>query len=230
MFFIWNAIKTALEAPRWRSGQVPHSGKVFCIGCNKTGTTSIGAALESLGYRVGDQQVAERLIGDWARRDFGRIVGYCRSADAFQDVPFSLDDTYQALDEAFPGSKFVLTVRGSADEWFDSLTRFHTRLLRKNRLPTAEDLRSFEYNEPGWMWEAHRAIFLDGADESLLYNREYYKQQYDAHNRAVQKFFKWRRDDLLVLNLGTSDAMVSLCRFLGHELGERRMPHLNKSA
>jgi len=230
MFFIWNAIQTAVEAPRGRSAQSPHNGKVFCIGCNKTGTTSIGVALESLGYRVGDQQVAERLIGDWARRDFRRIVEYCHSADAFQDVPFSLDDTYQALDEAFPGSKFVLTVRGSADEWFDSLTRFHTRLVGKNRLPTAEDLRSFEYNKPGWMWEAHRAIFLGGADESLLYNHEYYKQQYVAHNHAVQKYFRRRRGDLLVLNLGTSNAMDSLCRFLGHERGKRRMPHLNKSA
>lgn len=230
MFFIWNAIKAAVEAPRRQSALSTNATKVFCIGCNKTGTTSIGVALESLGYRLGDQQAAERLMGDWKRRDFRRVIEYCRTADAFQDVPFSLGDTYRALDEAFPRSKFVLTLRNSADEWFDSLTRFHTQIIGKNRLPTAEDLREFQYNEPGWMWEAHRAIFLRNADESLLYNREHYKQQYDAHNRAVHKYFRWRRGDLLVLNLGTSNAMDLLCRFLELERGERRMPHLNKSA
>lgn len=229
MFFIWNAIKTSVTAQRRQSAFARNGAKVFCIGCNKTGTTSIGGALESLGYRLGDQQVAERLLGDWKRRDFGRIIEYCHTADAFQDVPFNLDDTYRALDTAFAGAKFVLTVRNSADEWFDSLMRFHTRLIGKNRLPTAEDLREFQYNEPGWMWEAHRSIFLANADDALLYDREHYQRQYLAHNRAVQEYFRGRRDDLLVLNLGRPDAMDSLCHFLGHERGERRMPHLNKS-
>lgn len=31
------------------------SSKVFCIGRNKTGTTSLGKVLEDLGYRLGDQ-------------------------------------------------------------------------------------------------------------------------------------------------------------------------------
>lgn len=230
MFSIWSAIKSALMVRRGTLGRQRHTGKIFCIGCNKTGTTSIGVALASLGYRVGDQQVAERLIDDWTRRDFTRLIEYCQSADAFQDVPFSLDDTFKAVDEAFPGAKFILTVRDSGDEWFNSLTRFHIQLIGKNRLPTADDLREFAYNEPGWMWKAHRSIFLANADESLLYNREYYKLQYAAHNSAVQKYFRRRRDDLLVLNLGQSEAMDSLCRFLKHERGERQMPHLNRSA
>lgn len=230
MFFVWNALKLAVDAPRWWRGRTPHTGKIFCIGCNKTGTTSIGVALESLGYRLGDQQTAERFVDDWARRDFNQLVEYCDSADAFQDVPFSLADTYKTLDRAFPGSKFVLTVRDSADQWFDSMTRFHTKLLAKGRLPTADDLREFQYNEPGWMWKAHQLIFLPDADEALLYNRPHYKRQYEAHNRAVKAYFRWRPADLLVLNLRRHEAMDSLCRFLGFERGERVMPHLNKSA
>src|SRR5207248_6822925 len=115
--------------------------KVFCIGQNKTGTTSMAAALAQLGYKVGEQSVAELLIKDWSRRDFRRIVRYCASADAFQDIPFSLDYTYQAVDCAYPGSKFILTVRSSGDEWYASLIRFHTKIIGKNRLPTAADLK-----------------------------------------------------------------------------------------
>jgi len=87
--------------------------KIFVIGNNKTGTTSIGAALEALGFSLGNQADAELLMEDWAKRDFQRIVDYCETADAFQDVPFSLEFTYQVLDYAFPDSRFILTVRNS---------------------------------------------------------------------------------------------------------------------
>jgi len=78
--------------------------KVFCFGYNKTGTTPTAKALKKLGYRVGVQADAVRLMDDWAVRDFRRIVRYCRTADAFQDVPFSVEFTYQILNCAFPGS------------------------------------------------------------------------------------------------------------------------------
>jgi len=199
--------------------------KVFCIGSNKTGTTSLAAALESLGYRLGNQWNAELLIDDWARRDFDRIVQYCETADAFQDIPFSLDGTYAALDKAFPRSKFVLTVRNNADEWFDSLTRFHTKLIGKDRLPTADDLREFDYHGPGWLWKAHTAVF--GVTETSLYDRPTYTRQYDAHIREVAAYFRGRPCDLLTLNLGNVAAMELLCRFLGVEGNNRVMPHLN---
>ena len=199
--------------------------KVFCIGRNKTGTTSFAAALNSFGYRLGDQWSAELLIDDWVRRDFNRIVQHCETADAFQDVPFSLDGTYAALDKAFPRSKFVLTVRNNADEWFDSLTRFHTQLIGKDRLPTADDLREFNYHGPGWMWKAHVAVF--GVDETSLYDRPTYTRQYDAHIREVTTYFRGRPNDLLTLNLGNVAAMELLCRFLGVERSDCEMPHLN---
>jgi hypothetical protein len=51
-----------------------HRGKVFCIGRNKTGTTTIEAVLHAFGYRLGVQRQGELLLEDWSRRDFGRIV------------------------------------------------------------------------------------------------------------------------------------------------------------
>src|SRR5260221_5833998 len=146
--------------------------KVFCIGQNKTGTTSIAAAFAQLGYKVGEQSVAELFIEDWSRRDFRRIVRYCRSADAFQDIPFSLDYTYQALDSAYPGSKFILTVRSSGDQWFASVVNFHTKIIGKNRLPTAADLKEFSYRRQGWLWQTLQLVYGDAED--ALYEREPY--------------------------------------------------------
>ena len=121
--------------------------KVFCIGRNKTGTTSLKTALSDLGYRVGDQRQAEKLIEHWRDRDFGPIIEYCRSAEAFQDVPFSLPFTYVALDQAFPGSKFILSVR-DPDDWYESYIRHQKQVVGTNDVSTPEELKAHPY-----VWE-----------------------------------------------------------------------------
>jgi tetratricopeptide (TPR) repeat protein len=202
--------------------------KVFCVGRNKTGTTSIGAALQSFGLSMGLQARGEMLRADWARRDFTRIIALCRTADAFQDIPFSRPFTFQAVDASFPGSKFILTVRDSAEQWFESLVRFHTRIVDKGRIPTADDLREFEYRYKGYLWESF--VFNYGGDESRLYDRDTYIASYLDHNRSVIEHFRDRPGDLLVLNVGHADAMQKLCAFLEVPYRGQAMPHLNRSA
>jgi hypothetical protein len=201
--------------------------KVFCIGSGKTGTTSLGAALQSLGFHLGDQSCAELLLEAWAEREFDPIIEYCRTAEAFQDVPFCLDHTYKALDEAYPGSKFILTVRNSTQEWHDSLVRFHTKIIGKRRLPTPHDMKVFPYRYPGWIWRAHRLIY--GIDEATLFDPTIYKASYEAHIAGVLEYFARRPDDLLVLNVGELSAMPRLTAFLGVSHRGMKMPHLNSS-
>jgi Sulfotransferase domain/Tetratricopeptide repeat len=205
--------------------QVP---KVFCIGCNKTGTTSMAAALTQLGYKMGAQSSGEMLIEDWGQRRFGRIIDLCRTASAFQDVPFSLPYTFQALDQAYPGSKFVLTQRTNADEWFTSLTRFHTKIVGKGRLPTAEDLQALPYRYEGWLWRAIQLTY--GINARTLYLPEIFKTRYLSHNQQVMDYFMHRPADLLVVNLIEADAMERVCAFLGFSGGGLKVPHLNRSS
>jgi hypothetical protein len=201
--------------------------KVFCVGQGKTGTTSTGAALESLGFALGDQAAGELLIDDWACRDFTRIIDLCHAADAFQDIPFCLPYTYVVLDQAFPGSQFILTVRDSAAQWYESLTRFHTKLIGKGRLPTADDLKSFPYRYEGWMWRA--LTLIHGCDEDSLYDREKAMCNYERYCTNVREYFRHRPSDLLILNVAKTGAMDSLCRFLGVDRRGLPMPHLNSS-
>lgn len=202
--------------------------KVFCIGFNKSGTTSLRAALKLLGYRIGKQQDAELLLEDWAIRDFNRLIDYCHSADAFQDIPFSLDYTYQALDSAFPGSKFILTIRNSPDIWFQSLLNFHTKRLGKEKLPTPDDHQKDLYVYKGWIWRAHELIY--GITEDQLYDEIVYKNCYIRHNETAIDYFKNRHNDFLVLNLSDHGSMNTLCDFLGQEWDGTKMPWHNKSA
>ena len=201
--------------------------KVFCIGRNKTGTTSIASALSELGYRIGHQPAAELLMEDWAARDFRAIVRLCQTADAFQDVPFSLDYTFQIVDHAFPGSQFVLTVRNSAQDWYDSLVRFHASLFGKTTPPTVEDLMHCDYCRPGWLWRQQQLVY--GADETNLYNPDLYMAHYNSHISRVQDYFKYRARDLLILDVSDANAMQYLCNFLGIAHEGQAMPHLNRS-
>ena len=201
--------------------------KIFAIGSNKTGTTSLGAALKKLGFRLGNQLEAEMLIDDWARRDFRRLIRYCRFADAFQDIPFSLDYTFQAMDAAFPGSKFILSVRDDADQWYQSLTRFHAKRRGLDRPPTADELKADPYVWPGYIWHTSQLLF--GIDESCVWDKEIYTRFYLKHIETVQAYFKYRSNDLLVINLAEADAMKKLCEFLNIPVSVEKMPKLNAS-
>lgn len=202
--------------------------KVFCVGWNKTGTSSMARAFEELGLVVGEQYLAERLLRDWSRRDFRRLFLYCRTAQAFQDVPFGLPFTFQALDQRFPGSKFILTIRDNPGQWYDSLTRFHARMFGHGRVPAMKDLETASYLRPGAAAEANRLIHNTPADDP--YNREALIADYNAHNNAVREYFRHRPGALLVLNVAAPDAYRRLCEFLGKPGLDRPFPWVNRSS
>ena len=187
----------------------------------------MGQVLVDLGFSLGNQETGELLLEDWGIRDFRRTISYCRTARAFQDIPFSLPYTYQALDNAFPMSKFILTIRNSADEWYKSLTRYHNRFVGKNRLPTAEDLKEVSYRYKGWLWRNQQLVY--GINEETLYSESIYTNHYRLHNFQIIDYFRYRPDDLLVLNITDSAAMKKICGFLDIQYSGQVIPHLNKS-
>lgn len=190
------------------------SQRVFCVGFNKTGTTSLARALRDLGFCVGDQRRAERLIDAWAVRDFRPIIRYCRGAEAFQDIPFSLPYTFQALDMAFPGSRFVLSVRDSADQWYRSLTRFHAKMFGGGMPPIRGQLESASYCEKGWIWKVNRLRWPTPEDDP--YNEAILKGSYLSHIQDVREYFK-NRGDLLVINVAEPGSYREMCQFLGRD-------------
>lgn len=201
--------------------------KIFCVGLNKTGTVSLTTALEELGIVVAPQKPAEETIRDWARRDFRRLIQFCRYYQAFQDVPFSCPFTYQALDLAFPGSRFILTIRQSTEIWCRSITRFHSKLFAGGEVPTAADLKAAQYCYPGFMLDYYQAVFpMTG---SALYDPEMLRAHYESHNASVIEYFRHRRSDLLVLDVSQERAYSDLCRFLGKPVLEKRFPWANKT-
>jgi hypothetical protein len=215
---------------RLRQRPAPRA-KIFCIGRNKTGTTSLEAFFFSNGFTLGNQAKAELLIEPWSRKEFAPIVRFARSDQVFQDIPFSLPGTFRVLDEAFPGSRFILTVRASADEWYESLITFHARITRSaSKPPTRDELERFVYrgSRVGWLLQVHRLVY--GFPAVPLYDRDSYKRHYEQHNEAIVSHFANRPADLLVLNLVEPDAHERLCRFAGLDPGLAfPLPHRNRA-
>lgn len=193
--------------------------KVFGIGRNKTGTTSLQDALIELDYRVAPTRKGELLLDCWSKQDFKPIVSMCREYDAFQDVPFSLPDTYPAMDQAFPGSKFILTVRDSAEQWFDSLVRFHSKLFGNGAVPSWEDLEKADYCSQGFMAKVHRLVYK--AEVNGLYDKESYIDHYLRYNESVREYFVDRPNDFLELNVAEPDAFQRFIQFL--DIDETKM-------
>lgn len=174
--------------------------KIFCIGFHKTGTKSLALALEHLGYRVtGPNGVLNPDISrDVYKLAFSNVEEY----DAFQDNPWPI--IYKELDEKYPGSKFILTLRPT-DSWIRSVLRHfggaHT--------PMRE-----------WIY----GVGCPRGNEAI------YISTYERHNREVLAYFSERPADLLVLRLTEGDGWEKLCRFLGKEVPDIPFPHLNKAS
>ncbi|WP_347835069.1 sulfotransferase [Gracilibacillus sp. JCM 18860] len=187
--------------------------KIFCIGRNKTGTTSLEKAFKDLNYKVGNQRDAEKLLINYIEHDFESIVNYCNTAEVFQDVPFSWPDTYKHIDKAFPGSKFILTERDSSEQWYNSITKFHSKKFADGkRIPTKKDLINATYIFKGQPWLVHKHIY--GITDENTYDKEIMIRNYEKHNAEVKEYFKDRPDDLLVINISQKDAFKKFCEFL----------------
>lgn len=176
-----------------------HETKVFVVGFQKTGTTSLGEALEILGYSVRGVVQANDMSpdSDAYRAKLDRLLD---KHDAFQDNPWCV--LYKELDERFPGSKFILTLRPT-DKWILSVVNHFGTTYR----PLNKWIYGVDYPQ------GNEAVFIE---------------RYERHNREVQEHFSHRPDDLLVMNGGYS--WETLCSFLGKPIPDAPFPHANKSS
>jgi len=202
--------------------------KVFCIGHNKTGTTTIKTALKDLGYILGNQAKAELLLNDYKDRNLKKVIDYCKTAEAFQDVPFSLYYTYVALDQAFPNSKFILTVRDSPEQWYNSVIKFQSKKFGKNgNLPTKSDLLNAIYRYSGFVYKTKNIYY--GVSDEDLYNKDKLIDYYTTHNKLVEEYFRFRPNDLLKINVSDKESYNKLCKFLNKKPLYPTFPWENKT-
>jgi hypothetical protein len=199
------ALRVATESfEQSRTSRIGCSRKVFGIGWAKTGTKTLGACFEILG--LSHQGPDLSIVKDLPAGDLSRIMSLASEKQAFEDWPWLL--LYRELDEAFPGSLFVLTNR-SPERWL----RSYRTMLASQGVPSSEmnELRSILYG----------FAFPDVSDSQLL-------ERFNRHNHEVRSYFRGRADDLLVVDWEAGCGWRELCAFLGMAIPERPFPWVNR--
>jgi hypothetical protein len=200
--------------------------KIFCIGYNKTGTTSLTELFTQNGFLVAPQEPFECNMESYFFNSYDTIVNMIKydyfQYSFFQDVPFSLPDLYKTLYENFPDSKFILTIRDNEDVWYNSLISFHKKIFKNFKNPT-----EISYTYKGLIFKELTQAY--GAPKYNPYDYNSLTKSYLKHIENVEEFFKDKKNSLLKLNLKESDSIDKLESFLGINLDNKSIPHLNKS-
>jgi hypothetical protein len=98
--------------------------KIVCVGLGKTGTQSLGLALELLGYDVISWK--ERAIQLYLNGDFEQLRNdYILHWDVFREMPWP--KMYKYFDENF-NTKFILTTRKTSEIWYNSSVNYQKKI------------------------------------------------------------------------------------------------------
>jgi hypothetical protein len=191
---------------------LPVPTRVFGIGMQKTTTTSLNRALLRLGFDSVHWPSAH-----WAKAVFEEVKAAGRSPSlerhyAACDLPIPL--LFRELDVAYPGSKFILTVRDE-DGWLESV-RAHWS--DKNPWRSQWDTDPFTHR-------VHREMYgRTKFDEQVM------RARYHQHNAEAIAYFKGRPQDLLVMDMSAGAGWYELCGFLRKPVPDEPYPWENRKS
>ncbi len=175
--------------------------KIFGIGLNKTGTTTLGVSLAQFGFRhLGFRRA---LFKAHARGDLATVFGAIEQFESFDDWPYPL--MFRELHARYgDAARFILTTRASPAAWLESL-KAHT--LRANPLSQTNRL-AYGFDYPHGREAEHLAF-------------------YERHNAAVREFFAapGRAHLLLDVCWERGDGWKQLCAFLDLPVPGTPFPH-----
>ena len=178
------------------------SRKVFGIGLIKTGTTSLGKALELLGYDHTNEN-REYLLRCTQERHLRPVLHWVDNHDSFEDWPWPL--LYEELDRHYPNSRFILTLRLDEERWLKSVKR-HSEWVG----PSLGRRLFFGHDTP----DGHEGAYLDAYRRHV----DNIRQHFAGTGRLLEVC--WER----------GDGWRELANFLGHPTPKVPFPQLNTAA
>ena len=191
---------------RWIELRPVKAAKVIGIGLPKTGTTTLGYCFRRFGYkhRTYDMDLAVQV----KKKQLDVVLEEAEKYETFEDWPWFL--IYKELDQRFPNSKFILTLRKDTETYVRSLQGHHER----------QGIRKHDFVKPHWCDD----VFEVNPSE---WDYEKSARRYEQHNRDVLAYFAGRiNKDLLVVCWENGDGLSELSRFLNKQPPNEPFPHL----
>ncbi|MGP4102944.1 sulfotransferase family protein [Nonomuraea sp. KM90] len=204
--------------------------RVIGAGLGRTGTLSLQAALEHLGFApcFHGRHLHEtlHLLPLW------RAAAEQGSAEAWRRLFAGYDATvdwpsaafWRELTAAFPDAKVILTVR-DPHRWYDSMADTIFRAYDHSSRNQVVDEAARVVPGMAELGAFMREVVWDRFFAGRFADREHAIGVYTEHNAAVQREIPPAR--LLVMRPGTS--WEPLCSFLGLPAPREPYPHLNES-
>ena len=201
--------------------------KIFNIGLPKTGTKSLSKALNILGLKSLHNPRVFR------EKSFEGVYGY-NNGD-WQAICNLSEHYYPQLDKAYPGSKFILTVR-EINSWLKSLEGEFGDTKGNERLPILSAGISW-YSPTAIKKVLKRILGKEKNDLNMLtrlqifgafkVSPERYAYVYQLHYKNALEYFKDRPHDLLIMDVAGGDGWEKLCAFLEvQEIPSVPFPHV----
>lgn len=186
--------------------------KVFGIGLSRTGTKSLTMALNMLGINVihypdNDTILQELITGNY---NFSILHDY----DGITDI--TVAPFYAQLDQIFPNSKFILTVRDK-ESWLKSL---ESHWAHRPAFNGRENTTKMQV----------RRLLRAAVYGTYSFNRERMSYVYDLHYKNVLDYFKDRPESLLVINICQGEGWEKLCPFFNLSQLEEPFPWMKKKS
>lgn len=184
--------------------------KVFGVGLSRTATRSLTGALQIIGYDTvhypTDQATYDALTAGRYRLS---LLDHYDGITDITAAPF-----FAQFDQAYPGSKFILTVR-EKEGWLRSCENHW------DNAPSSSDT-----HDPDLLQRFNVRRFFRAATYGCHeFSRERFSWVYDQHVKNVLDYFKDRPDQLLVLNVCSGEGFEKLAPFLGLDTPCLPFPH-----
>jgi lipopolysaccharide biosynthesis glycosyltransferase/tetratricopeptide (TPR) repeat protein len=204
----WHGRFARIAAILQQTPQDDAAPKIFGIGLARTGTTSLGAALQHLGYlhAHNSNPFTEALLDD---ADFPLF-------DSANDTPVTL--RFAALDARYPNARFILTER-PVDAWEASISAYFGAWRGMPDCQTMQRLSGTDDTAYG--------SGLAAIDAALYIAHGDFRSAYRAHADNVARHFAGRPGKLLRHNVFDGDGWEKLCAFLGKQVPDAPYPREN---
>jgi len=208
--------------------------RVIGAGFGRTGTTSLKAALQELGfgqsYSLGEVFANPEHVRVWeAARGAGGEVDWEGFLAGYQvAVDWPACSFYEELMEAFPEAPVILTVRDPAP-WYESTrsTIYELRRLTCGPLPVRAAFALAGLFAPGPAGAVRLAdrLVWEGTFGGRFEDRDHAMEVFERHNEAVRLSVPPER--LLVFDV--REGWAPLCDFLDVEAPDVPFPRLNEA-
>lgn len=191
--------------------------KLINAGFGRTGTTSLKAALERLGFgpvfHSTDLIVNSGQLDIWERALQGETIDWRAFFEPYEVADWPVGLVYRDVIRAHPEAKVMVSVR-DPEGWVESITS-QFQQIRSLKLPVPRLKR---------MKRILETYAVNGLFEGRMDDRAFMAEFFERHTEAVKAFVG--SDNLLVYSV--KEGWDPLCTFLGVEAPEEPFPRLNE--